>query len=118
MRKKLEIILSENETGDTPERCVELMNKAFEVLEYEYPIHGFFTKREDGIYIFIDTNNNKNEKTEVTILKMYTENNSIYIDTEFYDKEIYEKYNASVIAGLLCDKFGRFYELSKKEERN
>ena len=118
MRKKLEIILSENETGDTPERCVELMNKALQVLEYEYPIHGVFDEREDGIHIFIHTNNNKNEKTEVTILKMYTENNSIYIDTEFYDKEIYEKYNASVIAGILCYKSRRFYELSKKEEQN
>ena len=29
---------------EMPERCVELMNMALEVLEYEYPLHGFFEK--------------------------------------------------------------------------
>ena len=102
---------------EMPERCVELMNMALEVLEYEYPLHGFFREREDGAYIFIERNNIKNEKTEVTIFGMYVENNSVCIDTEFYNKEIFEKYNTSVTAGLLCDKFGRFHELSKKKEK-
>lgn len=95
----------------------KLINIALEILEYKYPLYGRFSEREEGTNIFIETNNNKNEKTEVTILEIYTENNLLYISTEFVSEEIYKKYKDTVIVGLLCDKFGRFYELSKKVDR-